>query len=451
MASIFKRDRDKKRRGSYYYFSYQDEGGTRRTKKGFTDRRATEDLALQVEQEVKRRRVGLVDPKEEQRAVAVKQPIEELVVQFGRSLKNNSEKHVSLSLSRLRKVIAEGGFRSIADIEIDSVEAVLQELLDADDFGRKTYNHYVATVFQFCKWLTPTKLAANPLQGIKRLNADVDVRHPRRALSQEEFVNLCKSARESGESIQCYDGEERARIYTISYFTGLRRAEIGSLTPQSFKLGDYPATLTVEAKASKHKKKDVLPLHPELVNQLKVWLKGKKRSELLFPLLEKRRTWLMVKKDLQRVGIPYRTEEGIADFHSCRHTHITELLRNGVSLPEAKVLARHSDVRTTMQYTHVGLDDQARAVEKLPFGEPSSDDAQEDEQERAQRYDSGLGHTNGQSESSSDTETDSRAAGTSSENPVKNGTSVSLLPVLSLADTEEEGLVGAGSIPAAST
>jgi site-specific recombinase XerD len=71
----------------------------------------------------------------------------------------------------------------------------------------------------------------------------------------------------------------------------------------------------------------------------------------------------MVKKDLERVGIAYETEEGIADFHAAgRHTHITELLRNGASLPEAKELARHSDVSMTMRYTHIGLNDQAKAV-----------------------------------------------------------------------------------------
>ena len=75
----------------------------------------------------------------------------------------------------------------------------------------------------------------------------------------------------------------------------------------------------------------------------------------------------MVKKDLERVGIPYETEEGIADFHAVgRHTYITELLRNGASLVEARELARHSDINMTMRYTHIGLDDQARAVAAIP-------------------------------------------------------------------------------------
>ena len=75
----------------------------------------------------------------------------------------------------------------------------------------------------------------------------------------------------------------------------------------------------------------------------------------------------MIQKDLKRAGIPYRTEEGIADFHAAgRHTYITQLLRSGVSLPAAKELARHTDVKMTMRYTHIGIHDQAKAVASLP-------------------------------------------------------------------------------------
>ena len=211
-------------------------------------------------------------------------------------------------------------------------------------------------------------MAVNPLQGIEKLNTEVDVRHPRRALAPEEFQQLLESARSSGIEIQCYTGEERARIYTISYMTGLRRKEIASLTPRSFQLEENPPTVTVVAACSKHRRTDVLPLHKEFVPLLRDWLEGIAPDEPLFPKLAKRRTWLMVKKDLERVGISYVTHEGIADFHAAgRHTHITELLRNGTSLPEAKELARHSDVKMTMKYTHIGINDQHRAVQKLPW------------------------------------------------------------------------------------
>jgi integrase len=164
----------------------------------------------------------------------------------------------------------------------------------------------------------------------------------------------------SDVDIQCFSGTERAKIYILSYLTGLRRKEIGSLTPRSFDLDSNPATVTVEAACSKHRRLDVLPLHPALVTMVREWIAGKGADEFLFPKLGKRRTWLMVKKDLERVGIPYETPEGIADFHAAgRHTHITELFRNGASVPEAKGLARHTDIRQTLKYTHIGLEDQA--------------------------------------------------------------------------------------------
>jgi len=89
---------------------------------------------------------------------------------------------------------------------------------------------------------------------------------------------------------------------------------------------------------------------------LKEWLADLAPNEPLFPKLANRRTWLMVKLDLKAAGIPYRTKDDVADFHAAgRHTYITELLRNGTSLVEARELARHADVKMTMNYTHIGL------------------------------------------------------------------------------------------------
>ena len=128
-----------------------------------------------------------------------------------------------------------------------------------------------------------------------------------RALITEEFAKLLKAARTSKETIQCCDGVTRGMIYTLSFMTGLRRGEIASLTPNSFKLECTPATVTIEATNSKHRKLDVLPLHPELFQMLRDWMKVLGPDEHLFPKLARRGTWLMVKKDLEKAGIPYIT------------------------------------------------------------------------------------------------------------------------------------------------
>ncbi len=226
----------------------------------------------------------------------------------------------------------------------------------------------------FGNWMSATRrTASNPFRGIARMNTEVDIRHKRRALSFEEMMKLVKSARDSGKNVQGFNGETRARIYIMAYLTGLRRKELASLTPESFKLNQANPTLVVEAACSKHRRLDTLPLHPDLVAMLKIWLKEIPSDTPLFPKLAKRKTWLMVKKDLARINIPYENRDGIADFHAAgRHTHITELLRNGATLAEVKELARHSDIRMTMKYTHIGLEDQAKAIAKISWECPGS-------------------------------------------------------------------------------
>ncbi len=244
-------------------------------------------------------------------------------------------------MSRIRRIVDECVLETLTAITKESVEGCLTAMLEDEEIGHRTYNHYIQAIDSFCNWCVENgRVLTNPLNGLERLNTEVDLRHKRRALTQDELTMLVRSARESGEEIQCFSGEIRARIYLTSYMTGLRRKEIASLTPRSFNLDGTPPTLTVEAACSKHRRLDVLPLHPEFVTMVREWIAQKAPNELLFPKLAKRRTWLMVKKDLERVGIAYKTEDGFADFHAAgRHSHITGLVRSGASLPEAQKLA----------------------------------------------------------------------------------------------------------------
>ncbi len=381
MASIFKRQ--PKRKNEIYLIQYLDHRGKRRTAKGFTDKGLTEELAAKLESEARLRTAGLIDPAQDRIAEHNQVGIEAHLKAFEKSLATNTPKYIKLTMGRVRRIIDGCGFATLSTIDADDVQDFLADLQVAEDLGHRTYNHYLQAIDAFCNWCVPKRMLCNPLAGLERLNTAIDVRHERRALTPEEFSSLVHSARDSHKRIQGFSGEQRARTYILSYMTGLRRKELGSLTPRSFKLDASPPTVTVQAACSKHRRKDVLPLHPELVVMLRTWLKGMKPADKLFPNLENKKTWLMVKKDLERVGIPYETEEGIADFHAAgRHTHITELLRNGATLPEAKELARHSDVNMTMRYTHIGIKDQAKAVANLPApkgrpAEPASRAAQQ--------------------------------------------------------------------------
>jgi site-specific recombinase XerD len=368
MASIYKRSRDRGRKNKPYWIEHLDADGNRRVVKGFTDKGLTEQLAARLENEVLLRKRGMIDPEQERLASQRQAPIVESLDAFERSLENNTPKHRKLTMTRVRRVVEGCGFKAVGELDAECVQEWLGAIRRTEDMGARTYNHYLQAIDAFAKWLVATRrLTSNPLAGIERLNAETDVRHKRRALTPEEVSRLVDSARASGCDVQGYDGERRARVYLTSFLTGLRRQELASLTPRSFKLDVPQPTLTVAAACSKHRREDTLPMHSELQILVREWIAGMDADEPLFPRLDRKKTWLMVKKDLERIGISYETADGFADFHAAgRHSYVTGLLRHGATLVEAKELARHADVRMTMRYTHIGLEDQAAALAGLP-------------------------------------------------------------------------------------
>ena len=66
--------------------------------------------------------------------------------------------------------------------------------------------------------------------------------------------------------------------------------------------------------------------------------------------------------------LKYQDSSGrFADFHANRHTFITNLCKAEISPKTVQTLARHSDIRLTMNlYSHVDLEDQSAAISKLP-------------------------------------------------------------------------------------
>ena len=71
----------------------------------------------------------------------------------------------------------------------------------------------------------------------------------------------------------------------------------------------------------------------------------------------------MVRRDLHLAGIPYKTQERLAEFHAAgRHSHITGLIASGASIMEAKELARHDDIRQTATYRRIGMRAPAEAL-----------------------------------------------------------------------------------------
>lgn len=121
----------------------------------------------------------------------------------------------------------------------------------------------------------------NPFRHIPKVNAEVDIRHQRRPLSAEEFTRLVGAAR-CGRVFRGLSGPDRVALYIVAGMTGLRTKELGSLSLHSFTLDADPPVVAVEAAYSKHRRRDEIPLHPELVAELRVWLAEKPANEPLW-------------------------------------------------------------------------------------------------------------------------------------------------------------------------
>ncbi|WP_339909940.1 tyrosine-type recombinase/integrase [Symmachiella dynata] len=232
--------------------------------------------------------------------------------------------------------------------------------------SQRSRNHYRQIFRSFCRWLVrDRRLPVDPVLGLQNEKV-VQERHARTELTSKEFGKLIETAQKSDRKIEGLSGEERCRLYHLAFLTGLRKKEIAMLTKRSFALTVKTPTVTIEASEAKAKRRDVLPLHPALVEMLRPCVGKLHNGEPLFPGLAHKKGWKMIKLDLKDAGLPYEVDGKFRDLHAVRHSFISNLWRTGANAELVRRLARHADLRMTVKYSHSSLDEQAAAIEKLP-------------------------------------------------------------------------------------
>jgi integrase len=203
--------------------------------------------------------------------------------------------------------------------------------------------------------------------SIGRVN---DKTRHRRALTIDEISRLLELTEKSKEIVYGVSGVERSLIYRLALETGLRANEIKNLKISDFDFNNKVPTVTVQAMYSKRRQTDILPLRPETV----LMLKDKLDFTCKLPMVDAFNTphvsnfCKMYAYDRKNAHIPYKDNTGgVSDFHGLRHTFITMMAKSGIHPKMAQTLARHSDINLTMnRYTHIMLEDQVTALNKLP-------------------------------------------------------------------------------------
>ena len=403
MASVFKRQCDRKKKGTPWIMKYKDADGRWRTKTGCADKDASERMARKLETDSSLTRVGLIDPKEQRFAELNRRPLEAHVRDFEGHMiaKGGTAEHASLSVNRVRRLVAliKGSclveidtprsatqleraacskrltatmqVAKLSDLLPSSVQAALSALREA---GRslQTCNHHRAALRAFVRWARMDgRLRDDPLAGVSGYNVKEDRRHDRRTLSVEELRKLIAVASD-GPNYRKMTGSARALCYRLAASTGLRFKEIALLTPSSFRLAaDNPAVIA-KAAYTKNGEPATLDLPQDVANDLRTFLRDRSVDEPAFPLPisadgSSGKGAAMLRMDLIAAGIPYRDAEGlIFDFHALRCEHATLLDLAGVSPRVVQRKMRHSSLELTGRYTRHRDADMKEAVKTLP-------------------------------------------------------------------------------------
>ncbi len=356
-----------KTKSKKWWGRYRDESGAERRVPLAVDKAAAQAMLNELIKKAERRAAGIVDRFDEHR----KRPIGDHLADFERHLKSKgiSSEQVKLVTSRSRRIIEGCKAAFVGDISASRVQSFLADLREKGK-SVQTSNHYLRAIKQFTRWLVKDRRASDdPLAHVAMLNVSMDRRHDRRPFSETELTAILQAAN-AGPVVRRMKGPDRAMLYSVAGYTGLRASELASLMPESFDLDPEPPTVTVQAAYSKHRRQDVLPLHPSLVALLRPWLASKPADQPVWPgnWAKGKEAGAMLKHDLKAAGIPYVDESGrYGDFHALRHTFITNMVKSGISPKAAQSLARHSTIDLTMNvYTSLTVHDQASALASLP-------------------------------------------------------------------------------------
>jgi integrase len=335
----------------HWYVAYLDATGRRVTKKGYTDREASEQLGRDLERQEERKRAGLLTIDAEKVHAPFLTVVELYVGDLERRGKDPAyRKNEKIWLTILGDQCHWG---TPAGIRSDDLVAWLASARK-DGLAPRTLNHYIETARRFIKWCIKHHYTdCNPLANIDKADAR-DTRVVRRALTEQQLRKL----------LEC--SPKRWLVYLTAMKTGLRKKELRKLQWGDVVLEGRLPHLRLRVMATKAKRSDTVPIDPELAECLAAARPADARdNDPVFGTVPKRETY---QRDLARAGIAYKDDQGRqADFHALRMSYNMLLAQSGAPPRVAQELMRHHTIELTMgAYTDPKLLDLQGAVDKLP-------------------------------------------------------------------------------------
>ena len=222
MASVFKRKRKVTmdsgktvvRQSLKYYTRLTDADGIKRTIPLFRDKTASQQRAAQLQKEIELAKAGVIDRYKEHR----KRPLAEHLEDFHQALlaKGDTAEYAKTVLTRVKRVFDECRFTFWNDIQASKVQYIVSglrkyvktvetevingkkvktpKLKDLGEISAQTYNFYLKSTQQFCKWMVQDGRASeSPVKHLQMKNVNTDRRHDRCSLEPDEIRRLLEA------------------------------------------------------------------------------------------------------------------------------------------------------------------------------------------------------------------------------------------------------------------
>lgn len=225
-------------------------------------------------------------------------------------------------------------------------------LQNKKDLAPLTISGYLTAVRRFFEWLESIRVYPNIAKGIKGPKRRSGFKKD--CLTIEQAKLLLKSINRDGLT-----GKRDFAILNLMIRTGLRTIEIVRADRQDIARQSGETVLFIHGKGRDDKDELVL-LTETALQPIKEYLDARKNVKNRDPIfashstknigrrLTTRSISRIVKNRLKAINI----DDPRITAHSLRHTAITFSLLAGATTQEARAMARHTDINTTLIYAH---------------------------------------------------------------------------------------------------
>ena len=213
----------------------------------------------------------------------------------------------------------------------------------------KSINRKIATLKSFFKFLIKRDvIEINPTTNITSLKTDQKIPN----FLKEKDVNFLFDNLILEKN---FNGERDTMILELLYGTGIRISELINLKTRNINLPKKEMKIM-----GKRKKERIIPLHQQIISQIKKYLDKKNeiksthefllctnKGKKLYPML----IYRIVKKHLSSLINSKKYNP-----HLLRHTFATHILNKGGDLNSIKDLLGHESLAATQIYTHNSIE-----------------------------------------------------------------------------------------------